>query len=596
MNLVKIIFSILLAIVLFISVGCGEKEPEIKTYTVTFVANGEVIESQPVNEGEAAIAPTVNIEGFEFKGWDINFQSVTSDITVNAILEKTILTVTFLDKDGDVYVTTEVEYGDSCSYPEEIVVNGFVFDKWDTDLTKVTENLTVSPIYKKEYKLSFYDGNSKINLNIDSYIEGEEVILPNTTKAGCEFLGWYLSPLSTTSYEKVDSSMSGDLKFYAKFVEVVNLNPIILPKAPYHFTNIKSVLHSSGTFYVFQPVMPTELAGKGATSFDWSTSDNNIATVSAYSSITAKQAGYCILTAVLKTDPSVICNCIIKVTSDGVFFSSEQEANKFEICKVTFIGKDGETIKTAKCLKGGAVTYPEAPLYDGFKFTGWDKQNYNITEDTTITANYELGINNYAGKSFTIIGDSISTYQGYIPAGFAAFYPYPTSDVIDVNRTWWMQVINKVGGSLFLNNSYSGTCVADSSTNATENLSRLKYGILSGQAADVIIIYMGSNDCASKYVTLDAFTKGYKKMLDNLQTIAPNSEIILCTLATSPFYTNENRISYNEVIENYGNQYNLKVIDLTSVNLSNHLVDSAHPNTSGMNLIAEKIVSDLLKE
>ena len=269
---------------------------------------------------------------------------------------------------------------------------------------------------------------------------------------------------------------------------------------------------------------------------------------------------------------------------------------QFEICKVTFIGKDGETIKTAKCLKGGAVTYPEAPLYDGFKFTGWDKQNYNITEDTTITANYELGINNYAGKSFTIIGDSISTYQGYIPAGFAAFYPYPTSDVIDVNRTWWMQVINKVGGSLFLNNSYSGTCVADSSTNATENLSRLKYGILSGQAADVIIIYMGSNDCASKYVTLDAFTKGYKKMLDNLQTIAPNSEIILCTLATSPFYTNENRISYNEVIENYGNQYNLQVIDLTTVNLSNHLVDSAHPNTSGMNLIAEKIVSDLLKE
>ena len=139
MNLVKIILSILLAIVLFISVGCGEKEPEIKTYTVTFVANGEVIESQPVNEGEAAIAPTVNIEGFKFNGWDISFQSVTSDITVNAILEKTILTVTFLDKDGDVYVTTEVEYGDSCSYPEEIVVNGFVFDKWDTDLTNYVQ-------------------------------------------------------------------------------------------------------------------------------------------------------------------------------------------------------------------------------------------------------------------------------------------------------------------------------------------------------------------------------------------------------------------------------------------------------------------------
>ena len=46
-------------------------------------------------------------------------------------------------------------------------------------------------------------------------------------------------------------------------------------------------------------------------------------------------------------------------------------------------------------------------------------------------------------------------------------------------------------------------------------------------------------------------------MLDNLQTIAPDSEIILCTLATSPFYTEANRISYNDVITNYGKEYNL---------------------------------------
>ena len=78
-----------------------------------------------------------------------------------------------------------------------------------------------------------------------------------------------------------------------------------------------------------------------------------------------------------------------------------------------------------------------------------------------------------------ILGDSYSTYEGYIPDGFSAFYPYPTADVSDVNMTWWMQVVNKMGGTLFVNNSYSGTCVADGSSNATKNMSRLEYTTIS---------------------------------------------------------------------------------------------------------------------
>ena len=273
----------------------------------------------------------------------------------------------------------------------------------------------------------------------------------------------------------------------------------------------------------------------------------------------------------------------------------EAEANTIEICNVTFLGKDGETISTTKCHKGGNVIYPTAPYYDGYKFIGWDKQNYNINNDTTIQAQYEFGTNRFNGKSFAVIGDSISTYLNYVPEGFKTFYPYPTADVSDVNMTWWMQVINKMGGTLFVNNSYSGTCVADGSSNATKNMSRLEYTTISGETPDVILIYMGSNDCASASVTQSAFDSGYSQMLDNLKVLCPNSEIILLTLCSSPFYSASEQQAYNNIIKTKAKDYNLKVVDISTASLSGHLVDSAHPAYSGMQVVANKVIEGLEK-
>jgi len=56
---------------------------------------------------------------------------------------------------------------------------------------------------------------------------------------------------------------------------------------------------------------------------------------------------------------------------------------------VTFVGKDGETLKTETVVEGGAATAPEAPAVDGFEFKGWDVAFDNITGDLTVTAIYE---------------------------------------------------------------------------------------------------------------------------------------------------------------------------------------------------------------
>lgn len=56
---------------------------------------------------------------------------------------------------------------------------------------------------------------------------------------------------------------------------------------------------------------------------------------------------------------------------------------------VTFVdGCDDSVIATAIVEDGADVEFPEAPEHSGYVFIGWDGDGKNITEDTTITAQY----------------------------------------------------------------------------------------------------------------------------------------------------------------------------------------------------------------
>lgn len=565
---------------------------DVKKYLVEFIdINNKVINSEYVEHGKMYSSFTApSTDSHNFIGWDFDGTEITKNTKVRGLYELKTFTVTYYDEDKVTKLhEEEVKYGfDAIGFTPEKKGN-LSFTGWSESIKNVTSNLNVYASFGIiSHKVTFFDGNEKLDLGVTSYNEGEVTVLPKYEKDGYYFLGWYLSDLSHTNYEVLDGSNTTNLLLYARFLPLKNFNQITLPNAPYHFTVV-----NKGTTY--QAPLPSGVPS-GVTNYEWTTSDSSVATVSVWSSISAKSSGYCILTATNINDPSIVINAIIKVTSDGIFISNEEEANDYQLCNVTFKDKDGNVISTSKCVKGGSVLYPVPKVYDGYKFVGWDGVNYNITEDTTINATYELGVNNYTGKSFAIIGDSISTYSSHIPDGFSCFYPYPTSDVTDVNKTWWMQVINKVGGTLFVNNSYSGSCVADSSSSATKNESRLEYTTINGVTPDVILVYMGSNDCASKYVSLYDFNRDYKVMIENLQKLCPNSEIVLCTLATSPFYSKENQTEYNEVIKKYAEEYNLKVLDLVGADLTGHLVDSAHPNTSGMTVFANEVVEKLLEE
>lgn len=586
-----IYISILMGILLL--TGCQRK------YRITFVyEDGEEILSFKVEKGASIGYPTVQQEEGYYYEWSKTPSELTdikNNIEVVAIKKECQKICRYYIDECLVKeeTTNYFQTVDAPSIPE--YAKNF---KWIE--TKTFQNAIYYFDYVLEYDrklgtIVYYDGTQKLDLTPNTYWNNETIQLPTYEKENAEFIGWFVSDLSLCRYNVYTGTTDGELVLYARFVS--RDTPIELPKSMYTFTEIKKIPHSSGNgTYVYQPVMPNDIPIASVTQYDWSTSDTSIATVSAYSSITAKKAGFCVLTATLKTDVSVTINCLIKVSNEGVFYSTLEEANAPSVVEVTFVDREGEILEKQFVKEGQYAIPPMPPLYEGFAFCGWNQDIYNITEDTTIQAMYTTGINPYVGKKFAIIGDSISTYQDYIPEGYASFYPYPTADIHDVNQTWWMQSINRLGGSLFINNSYSGSCVSTEGSSAATDDTRLSQLKIGHEQPEVILIYMGSNDCASIYVSLDSFQTAYQLMIAKLKKLCPHSEIIVCTLPTTLFYSKQNQNDYNQVILDCATEHNLKIIHLDELDISNHLVDSAHPLQSGMNLIAHKVVEDILKE
>lgn len=106
-----------------------------------------------------------------------------------------------------------------------------------------------------------------------------------------------------------------------------------------------------------------------------------------------------------------------------------------------------------------------------------------------------------------IFGDSYSTFDAYIPDGYACWYSpqgRPETDVTNVEQTWWYQVIAEEKLQLVLNNSWSGSTIgytgydnADcSQTNSfLYRLDRLiSDGFFAENDIQTVFVFGGTND------------------------------------------------------------------------------------------------------
>ena len=176
----------------FISVTEIDLSDSQYKFAVTFVnMDGEVLSTQNIAYGDAAVAPEAPaMEGYIFIGWDKEFGCITDTMTVTARYA-IARTVTFVDWDGTVLSTQVVADGNSATAPEVPEREGYTFTGWDVEFTSVTENITVTAQYDiKKYSVVFCDWDGSV-ISEQVVEHGEAAIAPpDPAREGLNFTGW----------------------------------------------------------------------------------------------------------------------------------------------------------------------------------------------------------------------------------------------------------------------------------------------------------------------------------------------------------------------------------------------------------------------
>lgn len=211
------------------------------------------------------------------------------------------------------------------------------------------------------------------------------------------------------------------------------------------------------------------------------------------------------------------------------------------------------------------------------------------------------------GKSLSILGDSISTFAGYSnntdynsTIGDNAVYYSGTNSIVDVNETWWMQTINRMGMTLNVNNSWSGDKVTERGLSRAVELDNNN-----DTSPDIIAVYFGVNDFRVG-VSLEVFAEQYANMVSSMKEKYPDAEICLFSLVyTSRVNSGINPRDielYNEVIKQIANDTNCCFVDLynnsgiNEENFSEYMADGdLHPNYFGMDCITQCFIDALVE-
>ena len=202
-------------------------------------------------------------------------------------------------------------------------------------------------------------------------------------------------------------------------------------------------------------------------------------------------------------------------------------------------------------------------------------------------------------KSVSILGDSYSTYEGYVTPSTNELWYYAKNkpertDVADVRQTWWHQLISEKGWRLCVNNSYSGATISYTGYDGNDYRDR-SFNTRMGDLGtpDIIFIFGATNDSWAgspmgeyKYegirkADLYEFRPAMAHMLDWMTKRYVNTEIYF-------LLNSDLRESVNESVKTICAHYGVKVIALKDI----HKI-SGHPSVKGMRQIAEQVGASL---
>lgn len=200
-------------------------------------------------------------------------------------------------------------------------------------------------------------------------------------------------------------------------------------------------------------------------------------------------------------------------------------------------------------------------------------------------------------KSVSILGDSYSTYEGYMTPSTNELWYYAKSqpertDVNNVRQTWWHQLISKKGWRLCVNNSYSGATISYTGYDGNDYSER-SFNTRANNVGspDVLLIFGATNDSWAgtpigeyKYegITwgdLYQFRPAMARLMEYVTNRYVGTEIY--------FLLNDGlRPEINESVKTICSRYGVPVVELRDIDKL-----SGHPSIKGMTQIADQVAA-----
>lgn len=204
-----------------------------------------------------------------------------------------------------------------------------------------------------------------------------------------------------------------------------------------------------------------------------------------------------------------------------------------------------------------------------------------------------------------IFGDSYSTFEGFIPDGYETYYSQSElskTDVRQVDKTWWHQVIKDANLNLILNNSWSGSTIGyigwggrDYSQSASficRFRKLIEEGFFKENRVDTVFVFGGTNDSWSNAPLGEEKYSDWKEndLYSALPAISYFLNLVKQTLPQAKIYCLINTGLKDEItscMKTASEKYGITYVTFEDIDKNDEF---GHPTIKGMETIKNKVL------